>query len=185
MNSIIVRAAITSSPTVGSSKIITEGSWTRVRAMETFCFMPVDKASQRRSRKSFISRRPKMASMRCRRMVYRARAAGQSIPPFLGREASVERGCSGKKSDRGAHFLRLPCDVIARHDGSSRGRGQDRCQYAQRRGFSPRHWRLIIRKFLPGLHRKLTPSTARTFAACFVAKLFYQALRFNSCRLIS
>ena len=32
----------TSSPEVGSSKIKTGGSWTIVRAIDTFCFIPVD-----------------------------------------------------------------------------------------------------------------------------------------------
>jgi len=49
---------------VGSSKIMTGGSWTRVRAMEVFCFMPVESLSQRRSRNSFMSRRLKMSSTR-------------------------------------------------------------------------------------------------------------------------
>ena len=35
-------ALMTSSPEVGSSKIITGGSWISVRAMETRCFMPVE-----------------------------------------------------------------------------------------------------------------------------------------------
>src|SRR6266852_5043646 len=51
-------------PRVGSSKIITGGSWTKVRAMEVFCFMPVESLSQRRSRKPFMSRRLKISSRR-------------------------------------------------------------------------------------------------------------------------
>src|SRR5215472_3531133 len=37
---------------------------TSVRAMEVFCFMPVESLSHRRSRKPSISRRLKMSSMR-------------------------------------------------------------------------------------------------------------------------
>src|SRR5256885_1462691 len=64
MKAVMVRAVMTSRPLVGSSKIMTGGSWTRVRAMEVFCFMPVESLSQRRSRKPFISRRLKMLSTR-------------------------------------------------------------------------------------------------------------------------
>src|SRR6266478_4396518 len=64
MKAVMVRAVMMSRPLVGSSKIMTGGSWTRVRAMEVFCFMPVESLSQRRSRKPFISRRLKMLSTR-------------------------------------------------------------------------------------------------------------------------
>ena len=48
------RCTRTSRPEVGSSKISTGGSWTIVRAIETFCFIPVDIFEPRTSRKSFI-----------------------------------------------------------------------------------------------------------------------------------
>ena len=47
MEESIERAVITSSVAVGSSKIITCGSFTMVRAMETFCFWPLESLSQR------------------------------------------------------------------------------------------------------------------------------------------
>src|SRR5437879_10371881 len=50
MKATMVLALMTSSPEVGSSKIITGGSFTSVRAMETRCFIPVERSSQRRSR---------------------------------------------------------------------------------------------------------------------------------------
>ena len=37
----------TSRPTVGSSKMSTGGSWTTVRAIDTFCFMPLESFSIR------------------------------------------------------------------------------------------------------------------------------------------
>ena len=58
------RATRTSSPEVGSSKIRTGGSWTIVRAIETFCFIPVDIFEQRTSRKSSIWSQPKIVSIR-------------------------------------------------------------------------------------------------------------------------
>ena len=60
----MVRAAMMSNPSVGSSKIITGGSCTSVRAIEVFCFMPVDSLSHRRSRKESMSSRAKISSMR-------------------------------------------------------------------------------------------------------------------------
>ena len=53
------RATNTSSPDVGSSKIRTGGSCTIVRAIETFCFIPVDIFPPRTSRKSSIWSHPK------------------------------------------------------------------------------------------------------------------------------
>ena len=58
------RATRTSSPEVGSSKIKTGGSWMIVRAIETFCFIPVDIFEPSTSRKSFIRSQSKTASMR-------------------------------------------------------------------------------------------------------------------------
>ena len=60
------RATSTSSPDVGSSKIKTGGSWTMVRAIDTFCFMPVDILAPSTSRKSFILSQSKMTSIRSR-----------------------------------------------------------------------------------------------------------------------
>ena len=48
------RATSTSSPVVGSSKIRTGGLWMIVRAIETFCFMPVDIFEPSTSRNSCI-----------------------------------------------------------------------------------------------------------------------------------
>ena len=96
----MVRAAITSRPTVGSSKIMTEGSCTSVRAMETFCFIPVESLSQRRSRKSFISSRVKIASMRRRRVAFiEPVQAAEIFDHLLRGKPSVERGGRGKKSN--------------------------------------------------------------------------------------
>ncbi len=60
------RATRTSSPEVGSSKISTGGSWTIVRAIETFCLIPVDIFEPRTSRKSFIWSQSKIVSIRSR-----------------------------------------------------------------------------------------------------------------------
>ena len=51
---------------VGSSKIRTGGSWTIVRAIETFCLIPVDIFDPSVSRKSFIWSQSKIASIRAR-----------------------------------------------------------------------------------------------------------------------
>src|SRR5258708_34089780 len=64
MKAVMVRVVMMSRPLVGSSKMMTGGSWTRVRAIEVFCFMPVESLSQRRSRKLFMSKRVKMSSTR-------------------------------------------------------------------------------------------------------------------------
>ncbi len=61
------RATRTSRPEVGSSKIRTGGSWTIVRAIDTFCRIPVDILAPRTSRKSSIWSQPKIASIRSRR----------------------------------------------------------------------------------------------------------------------
>ncbi len=58
----ISRAFITSSPTVGSSKISTGGSWATVRAIDTFCFIPVESFSTRASSYSPIPKRSTRAS---------------------------------------------------------------------------------------------------------------------------
>ena len=60
------RATRTSRPEAGSSKISTGGSWTTVRAIETFCLIPVDIFAPRTSRKSFIWSQSKIASIRSR-----------------------------------------------------------------------------------------------------------------------
>ena len=59
-----LRATSTSRPVVGSSKISTGGSWMIVRAIETFCFIPVDILPPTTSRKSFICSSVKTRSIR-------------------------------------------------------------------------------------------------------------------------
>ena len=56
MNWMIARAAMTSRPEVASSKTTTSGSWMIVRAIETFCFMPVESLPTRRSAKASMPR---------------------------------------------------------------------------------------------------------------------------------
>ncbi len=51
----ILREVITSSPTVGSSNTTTSGSWTIVRAIDTFCVIPVESLPIRLSRNSPMS----------------------------------------------------------------------------------------------------------------------------------
>src|SRR2546426_848763 len=51
----MVRAVMMSRPSVGSSKIITGGSGTKVRAKETFCFIAVESFSQRRGASTLAS----------------------------------------------------------------------------------------------------------------------------------
>ena len=48
---------------MASSKINTGGSWTMARAMETFCFMPVDIFAPSRSPRSSIFSRVKICSI--------------------------------------------------------------------------------------------------------------------------
>ncbi len=60
------RATSTSSPAVASSKISTGGSWTMARAIDTFCFMPVDIFAPSTSRISFICSRSNSVSIRSR-----------------------------------------------------------------------------------------------------------------------
>src|SRR6185312_8420142 len=101
------RATSTSKPEVASSKISTGGSWTKARAIETFCFMPVDILAPKRSRISFICKRWKRCSIRplsvsssrpCRRPKYStiSQAVMRSYTPVLADMKPIcRRTCEG------------------------------------------------------------------------------------------
>ncbi len=102
------RATSTSSPEVASSKISTGGSWTRARAMETFCFMPVDILAPSRSRISSICSRWNSSSIRDRRDVF-----GQAVQPaevfdhLPGGHPVVDGRVGGHEADLPPHLRRL------------------------------------------------------------------------------
>ena len=112
MNSIIVRAVMMSSPNVGSSKIITAGSCISVRAIEVFCFMPVESLSHRRSRKSFMSSRPKISSIRFSNVV---ESKPFSFPKYSTISCAVSRGYSAVAVERNPQFARTRsgCSTIS------------------------------------------------------------------------
>src|SRR2546421_12705059 len=106
MKAVMVRAVMTSRPLVGSSKIMTGGSWTRVRAMEVFCFMPVESLSQRRSRKAFMSRRLKMSSMRLLRVASsRPLRRAEDLTRFLAVGGGEGGGGGVKERHAGGEFF--------------------------------------------------------------------------------
>src|ERR1039458_8048477 len=112
----MVRAVITSSPSVGSSKIITGGSWTSVRAIDTFCFIPLESLSQRRSSNSPIPSVENTSRMRL--SIEKVQAANEEVrrrgvrmmvgfnrrfdPNFLKVRETIARGLVGQP-----HVLRI------------------------------------------------------------------------------
>jgi hypothetical protein len=66
-NSTIAPAARMSRPVVGSSRIRTGGSCSTARAIETFCFWPVESPSVRPSAKGCMSKARTSSSMRASR----------------------------------------------------------------------------------------------------------------------
>ena len=88
MNCNIVLAMRISSPSVGSSKITTGGSWTIDRAIATFCFMPVDSFSQRMSANSSMSKSARSSSTRA---FSRSPASPWSRPKYSSVSRAVSR----------------------------------------------------------------------------------------------
>src|SRR5260370_518149 len=91
MKPMIVRAPITSRPTVGSPKIIPEGSCTSVRALETFRFMPLATFSQPPPRRRHVPGRaycPRLSSpgfgLQSCELILRLHAQRKRAPPGAG-----------------------------------------------------------------------------------------------------
>ena len=128
------RATRTSSPEVGSSKIRTGGSWTIVRAIETFCFIPVDIFEPRMSRKSFIWSQSKIVSIRSR-----SRSRGQSVEPaeildqLPGGHPVVDAGAGRHVADARPDLLGLGHHVVPGHDRAAAGRPEHGAQDPQGR----------------------------------------------------
>ena len=132
---------------VGSSKIITEGSWTRVRAMETFCFIPVESLSQRRSRKSFISRRSKIVHDAAAQSGFiETVQAAEIFNHLLRGKAAVKRGGRGEKS----HAARTCADSRTSYPATWRcPRARESWRACARWWFFRRRWHRAGRRFLP------------------------------------
>ena len=122
------RATSTSRPAVASSKISTGGSWTRARAIETFCFMPVDIFAPSTSRISFICSRVKMLFHPLAQQL-----RGQAVQPaeildhFPGGHPVVDGRVGRDEADLLADQGRLREHVVAVDRGRAAGRAAGRC----------------------------------------------------------
>ncbi len=99
---------------MGSSKIITGGSCTSVRAMETFCFMPVERLSQRRSGKSTSRRGKESLDAAAQRFPVHSVQMAEVFDHLSRGEPAVQRRRRGKKADVGANFLRARAECRTR-----------------------------------------------------------------------
>ena len=103
-------------PVVGSSKIITGGSWTTARAIATFCFMPVEKLSARRSANSSISSsRNSCVDAPWPPPAVHAVERGEVGHVLARREPPVEADVGGQHADAPAHPDRVAPDIVAGH----------------------------------------------------------------------
>ena len=110
---------------MASSKISTGGSWTMARAIDTFCFMPVDIFAPSTSRMSFIFSRSKSDSIRSRSGVRRNAVQPAEILDHLPGGHAVVNGRVGRhEADLAADLRRLGDHVEAVDPGRAAGRPQ-------------------------------------------------------------
>src|SRR5215467_13727361 len=122
-----------SSPTVGSSRIITSGLWTMACAMPTRCLKPLDQFVLALGDGRHPHRLSDAVRNLCRGYALDLRHEGQ-----IGADShfGIERRCLGQIADALANFHRLFEDVEARDPRRSSGRRQVAGQYPHCCGFT-------------------------------------------------
>src|SRR5579863_8497263 len=106
-----------------------------------------------------------------------AMQAAEIFDHLLRGKPAVERGGRGKKSDTRADELRILGDIKPGDDGGAFRRSEDRCEHAERRGFSGSvRSKEAINFSLPARETYAVDGT--NGAALFVAEPFHEVLSF-------